>query len=71
LLAMCFGLSAGDITAAITLVYNLIEALDNCNGAPGQYREAVGFQDLKRTLDPLQTFTAWNSYPSYGQEIRE
>jgi hypothetical protein len=45
---MSFGWSAGDIAAAITLLYNLDEALDSCDGAAGDYREAVGFlEDLK------------------------
>ncbi|KAI0469254.1 hypothetical protein F4859DRAFT_516194 [Xylaria cf. heliscus] len=69
---MSFGWSAGDIATAITVVYNLIQALDSCDGATGDYRETVSFlQDLKRTLEPLQTFTAWNAYPAYGREIGE
>jgi hypothetical protein len=69
---MSFGWSAGDIAAAITLVYNLIEALDSRNGAAGDYREAVGFlRDLKHTLDPLQVFTVWDAYPTYGRDITE
>ncbi|KAI1754891.1 hypothetical protein F4782DRAFT_464263 [Xylaria castorea] len=67
---MSFGWSAGDIATAVTVVYNLIQALDSCDGAAGDYRETVSFlQDLKRTLEPLQTFTAWNAYPAYGQDI--
>jgi uncharacterized Zn finger protein len=69
---MSFGWSAGDIAAAITLFLNLVEALDSRHGAAGDYREAVAFlRDLKRTLEPLQTFTAWNAYPAYGNDIRE
>jgi hypothetical protein len=69
---MSFGWSAGDIIAALALAYNLIEALDSANGAARDYREAVGFlRDLRRTLDPLETFTAWHAYPTYGSEIRE
>jgi hypothetical protein len=69
---MSFGWSAGDIAAALTLVYNLIQALDSVDGAAGDYRETVSFlRDLKRTLEPLQTFTAWNKYPEYGQDIGE
>ncbi|KAI0451866.1 hypothetical protein F5B21DRAFT_485364 [Xylaria acuta] len=69
---MSFGWSAGDIATAVTVVYNLIQALDSCDGAAGDYRETVSFlQDLKRTLEPLQTFTAWNAYPTYGRDIGE
>ncbi|KAI1745799.1 hypothetical protein F4680DRAFT_113646 [Xylaria scruposa] len=69
---MSFGWSAGDIATAVTVVYNLIQALDSSNGAASNYRETVSFlQDLKRTLEPLQTFTAWNVYPAYGQDIGE
>jgi hypothetical protein len=69
---MSFGWSASDIAAAIALIYNLIQALDSCDGAAGEYREAVSFlRDLKRTLDPFQTFTAWSAYPDYGREVAE
>jgi hypothetical protein len=69
---MSFGWSAGDIASAIKLIYNLVEALDSCDGAAGDYRGAVSFlRDLKRTLDPLQTFTAWATYPTYGKDIGE
>jgi hypothetical protein len=69
---MSFGWSAGGIAAAITLVYNLVEALDSHDGAAGDYREAVAFlRDLKRALEPLRTFTAWQTYPEYGREIGE
>jgi hypothetical protein len=68
---MSFGWSAGDIAGAITLLINLVEALDTCDGAAGDYREAVAFlQDLKHTLEPLRAFTAWNAYPAYGKDIR-
>jgi hypothetical protein len=69
---MSFGWSAGDIAAAMTLAYNLIQALDTCDGAAGDYREAVSFlHDLTRTLEPLQTFTAYNANPMYGKDIKE
>lgn len=69
---MSFGWSAGDIATAITLAYNLIQALDTCDGAAGDYREAVSFlRDLKRTLEPLQAFTASNVVPGYGSDIEE
>jgi hypothetical protein len=69
---MSFGWSAGDIAAAVTLIYNLVEALDSYDGAAGDYREAVAFlRDLKHTLEPLRTFTAWQTYPEYGREIGE
>lgn len=69
---MSFGWSAGDLAAAMTLIYNLIQALDNVDGAAGNYREAVSFlRDLKRTLEPLQTLTAWNQYLEYGRDIGE
>ncbi|KUJ06837.1 uncharacterized protein LY89DRAFT_743474 [Mollisia scopiformis] len=69
---MSFGWSAGDIAAALTVAYNLIQALDSVDGAAGNYREAVSFlQHLKRTLEPLQSFTAWSAYPEYGADISE
>ncbi|KAI0440391.1 hypothetical protein F4803DRAFT_527512 [Xylaria telfairii] len=67
---MSFGWSAGDIATGITVIYNLIQALDSCDGAASDYRETVSFlHDLKRTLEPLQTFTACNAYPAYGRDI--
>ncbi|KAE8451926.1 hypothetical protein EG329_002767 [Mollisiaceae sp. DMI_Dod_QoI] len=69
---MSFGWSAGDIASAIGILYNLIQALDSCDGAAGEYREAVTFlRDLNYTLDPLQTFTAWKIYPAYETAILE
>lgn len=69
---MSFGWSAGDIAAAITLAYNLIQALDTCDGAASDYREAVSFlRDLMETLGPLQTFTACNANPIYGKDTKE
>ncbi|CZR63036.1 uncharacterized protein PAC_12933 [Phialocephala subalpina] len=69
---MSFGWSAGDIVAALTLTYNLIQALDSVDGAAGHYREAVGFlRDLKRVLEPLRTFSAWDVYPTYRKDIEE
>lgn len=66
-----FGWSAGDIASALTLVYNLIEALDSVDAATSDYREAVSFlQALKRTLDPLQAYSSWHAYPNYGKEIK-
>ncbi|KAH7020281.1 hypothetical protein EDB80DRAFT_702743 [Ilyonectria destructans] len=40
---MSFGWSAGDIDAAASLVYRLIQAPDSCDGAAGDYREALSF----------------------------
>jgi hypothetical protein len=69
---MSFGWSAGDLATAVKLIYNLIQALDSCDGAASDYREAVTFlRDLKRTLDPLQVFAAWHAYPPYAKEIEE
>lgn len=69
---MSFGWSAGDIAAAITLAYNLIQALDTVDGAASDYREATFFlQHLLRTLEPLQAFTASNAAPVYGKGIGE
>jgi hypothetical protein len=65
---MSFGWSAGDIAAALTLLYDLIKAHDSIDGAAGNYREAVSFlRDLTRTLDLLEILTAWNAYPSYAK----
>jgi hypothetical protein len=69
---MSFGWSAGDIATAVTLLYNIIEALDDVDGTASNYREAMGFlRDLKRTLEPLLTLTAWNAYSTYANEIAE
>jgi len=54
------------------LAYNLIQALDTCDGADGDYREAVSFlHDLTSTLEPLLTSTAHNANPIYGKDIKE
>jgi hypothetical protein len=69
---MSFGWSAGDIATAILVTYNLIQALDSADGAASEYREAVAFlRDLKRTLEPLQAFTAWDAYPTYEKDVGE
>jgi len=69
---MSFGWPTGDIAAAITLIIRLIDTLDSDDGAAGDYREAVAFLgDLKRTLDPLRTFSAWITYPVYGKDIED
>ncbi len=52
------------------MTYNLIQALDNANGAAKDYREPVAFLDeLRRVLEPLQTFSDWGAYPAYGRDI--
>lgn len=69
---MSFGWSAGDIAAAVKTAYNTYEALDSCRGAAKEYREAVSFlKDLTRTLEPLETLTAWKVYPEYGEDIKK
>jgi hypothetical protein len=69
---MSFGWSAGDIAQTIGLVIKVVKALDNTNGAAADYREAVAFLGhLKHTLAPLQTFSALNLYPEYGDDIRQ
>jgi hypothetical protein len=69
---MSFGWSAGDVAQAITLIVKVVKALDSGDGAAQDYREAVAFLIcLKRTLDPLQTFSALDAYPAYGLEIRQ
>lgn len=69
---MSFGWSAGDIAAALTVIYNVISALDDIDGAAGHYRETVSFlRDLKHTLEPLETLASWNAYPTYAKEIAE
>jgi hypothetical protein len=68
---MSFGWSAGDIAAALALVYNIIEALDSA-GSPADYREAVAFLlTLKRILEPLETLSAFSVYPLHGLDITE
>jgi len=69
---MSFGWSAGDIAAALTLLCNVIQALDTADGTASNYREAVGFlQDLKRTLEPLQRIANLDADSTYGPEIAE
>jgi hypothetical protein len=69
---MSFGWSAGDIFAALTLAYNLIEALDSVNGGACDYREATTFlRDLRHTLEPLAKFPDLSAYPNYGEEISQ
>jgi hypothetical protein len=67
---MSFGWSAGDLATAVTLIYNLIQALDSCDGAASDYREAVSFR-FETYSRPLQAFTSWNAFPSYAKEIEE
>jgi len=67
---MSFGWSAGDIAQAIVVVIKLVRALDDANGAASDYREAVAFlNSLKRTLEPLQTLSAFKLRPAYSDEI--
>ncbi|KAI0854864.1 hypothetical protein F4860DRAFT_498050 [Xylaria cubensis] len=69
---MSFGWSAGDIVAAVTVVHNLIKALDSCDGAASEYRETVSYlHHLKRTLEPLQTFTTFDENPTLAQDIEK
>jgi hypothetical protein len=69
---MSFGWSAGDIAQAVVFIVKIVEALDDAHGAAGNYREAVTFlRSVKHTLEPLQTFTSLNAYPTYGDEIRK
>ena len=69
---MSFGWSAGDIAAALTLAYSLIDALDSVDGAADDYREAVSFLgDLRCTLGPLGKFPDLAEYPGYGKEISQ
>jgi hypothetical protein len=69
---MSFGWSASDIGVAIKFIYHVYEALDDCHGAPKDYRETLTFlRDLVRTLLPLETFSGWGAFPSYGDQITE
>jgi hypothetical protein len=69
---MSFGWAAGDIAAAISLAYSLIQALDSCDGAASDYREAVDFlRNLNHTLQPLAQFPELTAHPGYGKEISE
>ncbi|KAF6809784.1 hypothetical protein CSOJ01_06719 [Colletotrichum sojae] len=68
---MSFGWSAGDILAALKALKDVYDLLDDFNGAAGDYREATAFlKSLTQTLEQLATFTHWDAYPSYGDEIR-
>jgi hypothetical protein len=56
----------------LTLLFNLVKALDSADGAADNYRESVGFlQDLVRTIGGLSTLTALKAYPAYGGEITQ
>jgi hypothetical protein len=69
---MSFEWSAGDIAIAIVLIVKVVRALDDAEGAAADYREAVAFLvNLKRTLEPLQTFSALGAYPTYRDEIKK
>jgi len=69
---MSFGWSAGDIAAAIGLILKIVQALGDADGATSDYREAVAFLvNLKRTLEPLKTFSALGAFPAYGDEIKQ
>jgi hypothetical protein len=69
---MSFGWSAGDIAQAIAIVVKIAKALDDASGAAANYREAVAFlKGLKRTLEPLHTFTTLDAHPSYLEEIQQ
>jgi hypothetical protein len=69
---MSFGWSAGDIAAAITVAYNLVQALDSVDGAAADYREAVLFlRHLLRTLEPLHICTTLGTTAEYGKDIEE
>lgn len=69
---MSFGWSAGDIATAIKTTYSLYRALDSCDGAASEYREAVFFlKDLIRTLEPLRTFADLRAYPIYAKDIED
>jgi hypothetical protein len=66
---MSFGRSPGDIASALKLLYNVIEVLDDVDGAVGNFPGAVSIiRDLKRTLEPLETLTAT---PSYAKEVED
>ena len=68
---MSFGWSAGDIAQALVVLVKIAKALDSADGAAGDYRESVLFlRSLKCTLEPLQTYTALGTFPSYGDDIR-
>jgi hypothetical protein len=68
---MSFGWSAGDIAQAITVIVKVVRALDDAEGAPGDYRKAITFlEGVKRTLHQLHFFTKLGKYPAYGDEIQ-
>jgi len=69
---MSFGWSAGDVAAALKLAHSLYKALDSCDGAAREYREAVSFlKELIQTLESLKTFAAWGAYPLHWKEISD
>lgn len=69
---LTFGWSVSDIAQAITLIVQVVKALDDANGAAAGYHEANSFlQSLRHTLEPLHTFTALDTYQAYKEEIRK
>ncbi|GKT47474.1 uncharacterized protein ColSpa_07655 [Colletotrichum spaethianum] len=72
IVAISFGWSAGGIAAATKLLCDVYQALDDCSGASGDYRDAVAFlKSLTQILDRLKAFSDRNDYPAYNSEIRE
>ncbi|KAH7323995.1 hypothetical protein BKA65DRAFT_78439 [Rhexocercosporidium sp. MPI-PUGE-AT-0058] len=69
---MSFGWSVGDIAQAIIIVTKTVKALNDVDGAPAHYREAVSFlTSLKRTLEPLATFEGAGLDAACVDEVKE
>ena len=68
---MSFGWSAGDIAQGLVIVTKAVKALNDVDGAPAHYRDAVSFlTDLKMTLEALKVESAGLD-PRYVDEIRK
>jgi hypothetical protein len=69
---MSFSLSSGIIFKAVGLIFDAMQALDGDRGSSRHYREATAFiKNLKDALEPLQIPSLYESYPVYGEKIRQ
>ena len=68
---MSFGWSVGDIALALTILHDLIQALDPEDGAAGNYRTTISFlNELIQTLQPLKALAEKGSLQPFETELR-
>jgi len=69
---MSFGWSAGDIVAALKLLYQISVALKDSDGASSDFQDACSFfQTLSRTLQHLNTLQCKSLDPYVTENLRE